>query len=28
MSGSLLDFGLYFFHNAHTLLSNQSGPYF
>ncbi len=28
ISGSLFDFGLYFFHNAHTLLSNQSGPYF
>lgn len=28
ISGSLFDFGLYFFHNAHTLLSNSSGPYF
>lgn len=28
MSGSLLDFGLYFFHNAHQLLSRGSGPYF
>ncbi len=28
ISGSLFDFGLYFFHNAHTLLSKQSGPYF
>ncbi len=28
MSGSLVDFGLYFFHNAHTLLQNGSGPYF
>ncbi len=28
VSGSLLDFGLYFFHNAKTLLSNGSGPYF
>lgn len=27
-SGSLVDFGLYFFHNAHTLLQNGSGPYF
>jgi len=27
-SGSLVDFGLYFFHNAKTLLSNGSGPYF
>ncbi|MCI5057921.1 MAG: malate synthase A, partial [Flavobacteriales bacterium] len=28
ISGSLMDFGLYFFHNAKTLLSNGSGPYF
>jgi len=28
ISGSLLDFGLYFFHNAKTLLSKGSGPYF
>ena len=28
MSGSLFDFGLYFFHNAQTLLENGSGPYF
>ncbi|MEM6965137.1 MAG: malate synthase A [Bacteroidota bacterium] len=28
MSGSLMDFGLYFFHNAKTLLQNGSGPYF
>lgn len=28
MSGSLVDFGLYFFHNAKTLLENSSGPYF
>jgi malate synthase len=28
MSGSLMDFGLYFFHNAKTLLGNGSGPYF
>jgi malate synthase len=26
-SGSLVDFGLYFFHNAHFLLQNGSGPY-
>jgi malate synthase len=25
---ALLDFGLFFFHNAHTLLDNGSGPYF
>jgi len=25
---SLFDFGLYFFHNAHTLIKNGSGPYF
>jgi malate synthase len=28
MSGSLFDFGLYFFHNAQTLLEKGSGPYF
>ena len=28
MSGSLFDFGLYFFHNAKTLLHKGSGPYF
>ncbi|QSO54589.1 malate synthase A [Alicyclobacillus curvatus] len=28
VSGSLFDFGLYFFHNARALLSNHSGPYF
>jgi malate synthase len=28
MSGGLLDFGLYFFHNAQTLIDNGSGPYF
>lgn len=28
VSGSLLDFGLYIFHNAVYLLSNKSGPYF
>ncbi|MCX7594450.1 MAG: malate synthase A [Fischerella sp.] len=28
MSASLFDFGLYFFHNAHKLLENGSGPYF
>jgi malate synthase len=28
VSASLLDFGLYFFHNAHTLLENGTGPYF
>jgi malate synthase len=26
--GGLLDFGLYFFHNAHTLLEHGTGPYF
>ncbi len=26
--GSLFDFGLYFFHNAHQLLENGTGPYF
>jgi malate synthase len=28
ISASLLDFGLYFFHNAHTLLAKGSAPYF
>ncbi len=28
MSGSLFDFGLYFFHNAQNLLARGSGPYF
>jgi malate synthase len=28
MSGSLFDFGLYLFHNAHELLRRGSGPYF
>jgi malate synthase len=28
MSASLFDFGLYFFHNARTLLAHGSGPYF
>jgi len=28
MSGSLVDFGLYIFHNCKQLLSNGSGPYF
>lgn len=28
MSGSLFDFGLYFFHNAKALMANGSGPYF
>ena len=28
MSGSLVDFGLYFFHNAKALLEKGSGPYF
>ena len=28
MSGSLFDFGLYFFHNARELLERGSGPYF
>jgi len=28
MSGSLFDFGLYFFHNVKQLLENGSGPYF
>src|SRR5688572_16466944 len=28
MVGGLVDFGLYFFHNAHELLARGSGPYF
>ena len=28
MSGSLMDFGLYFFHNVRELLKRGSGPYF
>jgi malate synthase len=28
VSGALFDFGLYFFHNAQTLLDSGSGPYF
>ena len=28
ISGSLFDFGLYFFHNAQRLLDAGSGPYF
>ncbi len=28
MSGSLFDFGLYFFHNAKNLVAKGSGPYF
>ena len=28
LSGSLLDFGLYFFHNVHKLIEKGSGPYF
>jgi malate synthase len=28
ISGSLFDFGLYFFHNARELLDRSSGPYF
>ena len=28
ISASLMDFGLYFFHNAKTLIENGSGPYF
>jgi len=28
VSASLLDFGLYFFHNARALLANKSAPYF
>ena len=28
ISGSLFDFGLYFFHNAHELIARGTGPYF
>jgi malate synthase len=28
ISGSLFDFGLYFFHNVHRLIRNGTGPYF
>lgn len=28
ISASMLDFGLYFFHNVHQLLANGNGPYF
>lgn len=28
ISASLFDFGLYFFHNAHTLIKKSTGPYF
>lgn len=28
MSGSLFDFGLFFYHNAQTLIDKNSGPYF
>jgi malate synthase len=28
VAASLFDFGLYLFHNAHTLISKNSGPYF
>jgi len=28
ISGSIFDFGLYFFHNAKTLIANGTGPYF
>ena len=28
MSGSLVDFGLYFFHNVKTLIAKGTGPYF
>jgi malate synthase len=28
MSGSLFDFGMYFFHNAKNLLAKRTGPYF
>ncbi|MFQ5972430.1 MAG: malate synthase A [Alphaproteobacteria bacterium] len=28
VSGALFDFALYFFHNARTLLNNETGPYF
>ncbi|GAA2174806.1 malate synthase A [Arthrobacter parietis] len=28
LSGSIVDFGLYFFHNAHRLIDSGRGPYF
>ena len=28
ISASIFDFGLYFYHNAHTLIKNGTGPYF
>ncbi len=28
LSGSLMDFGLYFFHNVHTLIERDTAPYF
>ncbi|MFY8005494.1 MAG: malate synthase A, partial [Chitinophagaceae bacterium] len=28
ISGSLFDFGMYFFHNVHELINRNSGPYF
>lgn len=28
ISGALFDFGLYFWHNAHNLIKNGTGPYF
>lgn len=28
MSASLFDFGLFFFHNVHNLVNNETGPYF
>ncbi len=28
IAGGIFDFGLYFFHNAHKLIENGSGPYF
>jgi len=28
ISGSIFDFSIYFFHNAHTLISSGTGPYF
>ena len=28
MSGALVDFGLYFFHNVHVRMANGSAPYY
>lgn len=28
LSGALFDFGMYFFHNAYTLMERGTGPYF